>query len=109
MQFTIRNGLANKDFMVSQIKASAWKVLAFYRVRTSEYALDKYLRETYNLGLREAGLHILRNSTFHKTYDKSIVVLFKDKNIDKLATLITYGNGQVHGSDILKQMFFRKD
>ena len=42
-----------------------------------------------------------------RDYDNNVVVLFPNKNDDKLAALITYGNLELKGSNILKNAFFR--
>jgi hypothetical protein len=33
------------------------------------------------------------------------IITFKDSKADKLASLITYGNGRIQGSDLLVQAF----
>lgn len=37
--------------------------------------------------------------------ENSLVVLFKDKKHDELARLVTFGNGQIRGSNILTKAF----
>ncbi len=40
--------------------------------------------------------------------DQKIIVLFNTRELDKLAALITYGNGLIPGSTILKTAFNRQ-
>jgi hypothetical protein len=42
------------------------------------------------------------------TDGENIIIKFKDKDDDKLARLITYGDGKVNGSNILRDIFGRK-
>lgn len=109
MQFTIRNPLANNYWIKQKVIHDAYIMLSAYQLKYSDLNLNAYLEQNYNMNLKEASLYVLQNSTFHQGYNKSIVILFNDKKIDTIAALITYGNGHIKGSNILKKIFFRKD
>ncbi len=46
------------------------------------------------------------NSTVHVN-ENEVIITFKDKKFDDIATIITYGTGKVPGSDILAWSFGR--
>jgi hypothetical protein len=47
-------------------------------------------------------IKLLLSLTFHTNKDGDLILLFRDQKHDKIAQLITYGNGAIPGSQILK-------
>ena len=47
-------------------------------------------------------IKLLLELTAYKDDDDNLVLLFKDPKFDAIARLITYGNGAIPGSKILK-------
>ena len=78
-----------------------------YKIKPAECKLSNYLYKTYGYNLRAASCIILAHSTLQKNKSNEIIITFKDKLIDDLATIITYGNGKIQGSNILKEAFNR--
>lgn len=78
-----------------------------YRTGVAELALDKLLRKKYKLSLKQMCLILYTNCTVHEQ-NSEFIISFKTKEFDDIATLITYGNGKVQGSNILKYAFSRE-
>ena len=72
------------------------------RTGAQEAALNTYLLKKYHISLKVLCLNILNNMQFMNDFNNNIVAKTKNKDLDKLARLITYGNGEVQGSPILK-------
>lgn len=68
----------------------------------SELLLDRYLRQQYDTDLKNICVKLLLNLSFYKDNAGNSILLFKEQKYDKLARLITYGNGAIPGSNILK-------
>lgn len=81
---------------------SAYYIINKYPLHAPEVILDQYLQQQYGMSLKNMCIKLLLNMTFYKNDDGDLVVLFKDPKYDKLARLITYGNGAIHGSRILQ-------
>ena len=73
------------------------------KISSAEAKLNRYLLQEYNIGLKPLCLWILQNMKFSSNLDSKIVVKIKNPKLDRLARLITYGNGKVQGSQILKR------
>ena len=52
-------------------------------------------------------MYLLSNCKIQQDKDSNIIVLFNTKKMDKLATLITYGNLEIKGSKLLKEAFMQ--
>jgi hypothetical protein len=89
-----------------QLRAStmlnAYYVIKHYPLHASELALDSYIQQQYDVSLKNMCIKLLLNLTFHKDDEGNLVLLFKDHKYDKIAQLITYGNGAIPGSQILQ-------
>jgi hypothetical protein len=64
--------------------------------------LDSYIQQQYKITLKNLCIKLLLSLTFYKDNEGNLVLLFKDPKYDKLASLITYGNGAIPGSNILQ-------
>jgi hypothetical protein len=71
-------------------------------MHASDLILDKYIQQQYDTSLKNMCIKLLLSLTFHKDAEGNLVLLFKDPKYDKTARLITYGNGAIAGSKILK-------
>ncbi len=71
----------------------------------TEILLDNYCKETYNQDLKTLCLLIIWNTKFSSDNNGILIGKIKDKEIDKIARFITYGNGKIQGSPILKKVF----
>lgn len=103
MLFTIKN---NKYLSADRLRTTtllqAYYIIQKYPMRAQEIALDNYLKQQYKISLKNLCVKLLLSITFYKDDSGDFILLFKDKEHDKLASLITYGTGALPGSQILK-------
>jgi hypothetical protein len=71
-------------------------------MHAADLILDQYIQQQYNTSLKDLCIKLLLSLTFCKNKDGDLVLLFKDPKYDKIARLITYGNGAIPGSKILQ-------
>ena len=103
MLFTINN----KRYMsVEQLRTdtliNAYYIIKNYPLHASELILDQYIQQQYDTSLKNMCIKLLLSLTFHKDNKNNLILLFKDPKYDKIARLITYGNGAIPGSKILQ-------
>ena len=80
----------------------AYFIIKNYPMHASEVALDQFIQQQYGTSLKNMCIKLLLSLTFHKDREGNLVLLFKDPKYDKIARLITYGNGAFPGSKILQ-------
>ena len=103
MLFTIKN----KRFQsAEQLRVNtlldAYYIIQNYPMHASDLALDQYIQQQYGTSMKNMCVKLLLSLTFHKDNEGNLILLFKDQKDDKAAQLITYGNGALPGSRILK-------
>lgn len=103
MIFIINN---NRYMSLEQRQADillrAYYTIKNYPMHAAELALDNFIQQQYKISLKNMCIRLLLNLTVHEDSAGSIVLLFKDQKHDRIASLITYGNGIVQGSKILQ-------
>jgi hypothetical protein len=103
MLFTIHN---QRYLSIEQLRANtlldAYYFIKNYQMHASDLILDQYIQQQYDTSLKNMCIKLLLSLTFHKDADGNLVLLFKDPKFDKIARLITYGNGAISGSRILQ-------
>ena len=103
MFFTVKN---KKYLTTEQLKTNtllkAYYVIKNYPLNCSEKLLDSYLQQYHDITLKDLCVKILLKLSHYKDEEGNVVLLFKDYKYDKYARLVTYGNGAVAGSPILK-------
>lgn len=96
----------NKFLSPNQLKTDtllhAYHIINNYSLNASDIILDNYLQQQYNDNLKNLCVKLLLNITFFKDEEENIILMFKDPSLDRLAQLITYGNGAIYGSRILQ-------
>jgi hypothetical protein len=97
----------NKQFKSpEQLRANtmldAYFIIKNYPMHASDLILDQYIQQQYDTSLKNMCIKLLLSLTFHKDSDGNLILLFKDQKYEKIARLITYGNGAIPGSRILK-------
>ncbi len=80
----------------------AYFIIQSYPLHASDIILDNFIKQQYKTTLKDLCIKLLLSLTFHKDDEGNLVLLFKDPKSDKLAQLITYGNGAIPGSKILQ-------
>lgn len=107
MQFTINNLQANIEHYRYKVLKNAWLIIISHKILPGETKLNNYLLNNYKLNLKTACIKLLNRCKIMRNYDNQAIIIFPDKEDDKLAALITYGNLELKGSNILKNAFFR--
>jgi hypothetical protein len=103
MLFTINNKLfISTEQLRTDTLLTAYYLIKNYPLHASDLILDQYIQQQYDTSLKNMCIKLLLSLTFHKDDKNNLVLLFKDPKYDKIARLITYGNGAIPGSNILK-------
>ena len=74
----------------------------------TEVQLEEHLLKAYGLGLKPMCFALLDKLQVSQVSDSELLFTFIDNDADKIARLITYGNGTIDGSQILVQALVRK-
>jgi hypothetical protein len=109
MQFRLTGKTSSFKWFKWQLIRKATFIALRHKLKPSEYKLNEYLKKNYNKDLKTAALYLIKNCTIIHNFQNEAVVIFQKKEDDTLASLITYGNLEVGGSDLLKRIFFRKE
>ena len=80
----------------------AYFLIKNYPLHASELILDNFITQQYKVSLKDMCIKLLLSLTFYEDSDNNLILLFKDQKYDKIASLITYGNGAIPGSKILQ-------
>ena len=80
----------------------AYYIIKNYPMHASDLVLEQYVQQQYDTSLKNMCIKLLLSLTFHKNNEGNLILLFKDPKHDRLAELITYGNGAIPGSKILR-------
>jgi hypothetical protein len=80
----------------------AYFIIKNYPMHASDIALDKYIQQQYKTTLKDMCIKLLLSLSFCADTKGNLILLFKDPRYDKIASLITYGNGAIPGSRILQ-------
>jgi hypothetical protein len=91
---------------IEQLRANtllnAYFIIKNYPLHASDLALNQYIQQQYKSSLKDMCIKLLLSLTFYKDDNGDLILLFKDLKYDKIAQLITYGNGVIPGSRILQ-------
>ena len=82
---------------------NAYMIIKNYPLNAAEQLLNRYLEQQYKASLKDLCIQLLLSTTYYTDDENNLIFLFKDPKYDKLAQLITYGNGAIPGSQILKK------
>ncbi len=89
-----------------QLRAStllnAYSVIKNYPLKASDLAMDYYVQQQYNKSMKNLCIDLLLNLTFYADDTGNLILLFKNRKHDAIASLITYGNGSIPGCKILQ-------
>ncbi len=81
---------------------NAYFLIKNYPIKATERAIDTYINQQYRMSLKDLCVKLLLSLSFYADTEGNLVLLFKNPKHDKLAQLITYGNGAIPGSKILQ-------
>ena len=103
MLFTINNtNYMSAEYLRTNTLLDAYYIIKNYPMHASDIILDQYIQQQYNTSLKNMCIKLLLSLTSHRDNEGNLVLLFKDPKYDKIARLITYGNGAIPGSKILQ-------
>ena len=109
MLFIIKN---DKQISTEQLRVgtllNAYYLVQSYPMHASDIILDQYIQQQYKMSLKNLCIKLLLSLTFYEDDENNLVLLFKDPRNDKLASLVTYGNGAIPGSRILQTALRRR-
>ena len=80
----------------------AYFLIQNYSLHASEIILDQYIQQQYKTTLKNMCIKLLLSLSFYEDGDGNLLLMFRDPKYDKIASLITYGNGAILGSRILQ-------
>lgn len=106
MFFTLTN--LETIYGKSYIQATKWaatKRILLCNMGANEIALNNYLLKEYKKSLQDCCLQLISQSTILRISKKDYRVTFLTTPEDDLASLITFGNAGLQGSDILRYAF----
>ena len=81
---------------------NAYFIIKNYPMHAADLVLDQYIQQQYGTTLKNMCIKLLLSLTFYENNEGKLILLFKDYKYDKIAQLITYGNGAIPGSSILR-------
>lgn len=103
MFFSIKN---KRYLSIEQLRTStllkAYYVVQKYPLHATDTLMDQFISQQYNTSLKNMCIKLLLNLSFYEDESGNLILMFKDQKYDKIARLITYGNGAIPGSRILK-------
>jgi hypothetical protein len=103
MFFTItKKSYLTEEQLKTTALMKAYYIVQKYPLNTHEKMLDNYLQQFHDITLKNMCIKLILNLSIYKDDTGNIILMFKDYKYDQMARLITYGNGAVAGSDILK-------
>ena len=103
MFFKVNNNrYLSEEYLRTSTLMHAYFLIKNYPIRSSEKILNDFIIQQYKLSLKDMCVKLLLNLTFYKDDEGNLILLFKDPRLDKVAQLITYGNGAIPGSKILQ-------
>ena len=107
MRFTSNNPLATTSFYRMSMIRDAVAIVTNYRILPKEYRLNQYLLTNYKKDLKMIAIDLIKHCKIYHDLDKTATVIFRNKQDNDMAALITYGTDFIPG--ILKKAFLRKE
>ena len=103
MFFTVKNKpYLNTEQLRVDALLNAYYIIENYPLKASEMLMDQFILQKYKMSLKDLCVKLLLNITFYENAEGDLILMFKNQEYDKIAQLITYGNGAVPGCKILQ-------
>ena len=102
MFFTIKNKYLSAERARVNALLNAYYIIQNYPLHASDILMDQYINQQYKTDLKNMCVNLLLNLTYYQDKSGNLILMFKNPKYDKIARLITYGNGAIPGSKILK-------
>jgi hypothetical protein len=110
MQFrvTTREPVSKVSLFAYSIQVARIKIAAF-KMGTEELVIEQALLNKYKKGLKQMCFDLVTKLQPQQITESEYLFLFTDEESDKIASFITYGDGNtIHGSEILVQALTKK-
>ena len=106
MHFSISLDKKYDSFKVKdKIRVTAVNNVLRYSHKSTERALDRYIKEQYKMSLEDLCLVIIYSTKIEQVAPREYTVIIPDPRLDDAARLITFGDGKLFGSNILLKAF----
>lgn len=103
MFFVIKNSrYLSEEQLRTGTLLKAYMIIKNHPLNAAEQLLNNYLEQQYKSSLKNLCIQLLLNLTYYMDNENNLILMFKNPKYDRLAQLITYGNGAIPGSRILK-------
>lgn len=103
MFFSIKNKrYLSPEQLRTDTLLDAYYIIRNYPLLASDILMNNYLEQQYKTSLKNMCIKLLLNLTFYEDDTGNLILMFKNPRYDAVARLITYGNGAIPGSKILK-------
>lgn len=103
MLFIIKSQPAvNTNRLRTNTLLNAYFIIKKYPLKAADILMDRFIKQQYKVSLKDLCIKLLLDLTFYEDDEGNLVLLFKNPKSDSIAQLITYGNGAIQGSKILK-------
>lgn len=91
---------------ITELNLFTWAKIKLAKAKfgATEILLDRYCKKAYKQDLRTLCWLIIWNTKFISNNDGRLIGKIKNRQLDEIARLITYGNGRIQGSPILKKV-----
>lgn len=106
MQFlkTNKTGLTKAVYMAI-LRRAGLRFLSSRKLNAADTAISNCLTKKYGFGLKIACIRLLNKLNVDISNPEEVIVYWQDDYWNKLVRLITYGDGKLVGSTILRDMF----
>ena len=102
MLYFATSGTSNKKFVTPYVKQVAWRRLAQYYLKGNDIKLEEYCQKNYKRSLKLVCIWLVSKLQIMNSGATTYCIFWVDKQLDELARIITYGDGELAGSNILK-------
>lgn len=96
---------SNNKLPVFRLKAFARRFVILSKKQAADIEVNTYLVKNKKIDLITACLRIINKAQYSFNLDGDLIITIIDKKLDELASIINFGTGKVHGTNILKRAF----
>lgn len=93
------------DIACFKLKRKAKIKLLNLKLNANDILMENFIKDKYSVGLKQICFELITKKASFMSNGDQIIIKFLNPNDDKLARLITNGNGKISGSTILRDIF----
>ena len=103
MLFNVKNRrFMSTEQLRTNTLLNAYFIIQKYPLKASDTLMDNYIQQQYRTSSKNLCVKLLLDLTLYEDESGNLVLLFKNPKSDAIARLVTYGNGAIPGSKILR-------